>query len=157
MRVTHAQVGNVLYPLTEGQPLPIKVGQTLRVFYAFRYKLPDNAGVRIWASLYTKTPIIGTINREEKAQNKQTITLAKALDWRDYEGEIDIEVGQIGSGIYGLICELPDYPDAEHHIDDCIEVTEAPSVWGMIGPLLVLGLMAGMVSMMAPMMEEGAS
>ena len=31
------------------------------------------------------------------------------------------------------------------------------NIFEMIGPLLVLGLMAGMVAMMAPMMEEGVS
>lgn len=30
-------------------------------------------------------------------------------------------------------------------------------IWSMVGPLLVLGLMAGIVSMMAPMTEEGFS
>lgn len=154
MRITQAQVGNVLYPLTEGQPLPIKIGETIRVFYGFRYKLPKESGVRIWASLYNYSP--GWLDRKEKAQTKETITLGKALEWEDHSGEIDIVVGDISSGTYGLICELPDY-DKEEHIDDCIEVTAPPSVWEMIGPLLVIGLMAGMVSMMAPMMEEGFS
>ncbi len=147
-----AQVGNVLYPLTEGQPLPINVGEALRVFYAFRYKVAETADVRVWASLYNYT--LGVLNRQEQAQTKQTITLEKALDWKDYAGEIDILVGQISSGTYGLICELPDY-GVEDKIEACIEVTAAPSVFDMIGPLLVLGLMAGLVAMMAPVMEEG--
>jgi len=152
MEITQVQVGNVLYPLTEGQPLPISVGQTLRVFYGFKYKMPETTGVRIWASLYRYT--MGVLDRASAAQTKDKITLVKALDWKDYADEIDIEIGQIGSGTYGLICELPDY-DVEHRIDDCIEVTAAPSIWEMIGPLLVLGLMVGMVAMIAPMMEEG--
>ncbi|GAI62971.1 unnamed protein product [marine sediment metagenome] len=152
MQITQVAVGNVLYPLVEGQPLPIDVGQTLRVFYAFKYKMPETNGVRIWASLYRYT--MGVLDRSSQAQTKETIPLEKALEWKDYSGEIDIVVGQIGSGTYGLICELPDY-DKEDHIDDCIEVTAAPSIWAMIGPLLMLGLMVGLVSMMAPMMEEG--
>ena len=147
-----AQVGNVLYPLAEGQPLPVAVGDTIKVFYAFSYKMPETAGVKIWASLYNYT--LGVLNREEKAQTKETITLVKSLEWKPYEGEIDIEIGDISSGTYGLICELPDY-DVEHHLDDCLEVTAPPSVFEMIGPLLVIGLMAAMVGMMAPMMEEG--
>ena len=149
MQITQVAVGNVLYPLTEGQLLPVAVGDTIKVFYAFKYKMPETSGVRIWASLYQVT-------RTEKAQTKDKITLVKALDWKDYAGEIDIEIGQIGSGTYGLICELPDY-DVEHRIDDCIEVTAPSSIMEMIGPLLVLGLMVGMVGMMAPMMEEGFS
>lgn len=31
----------------------------------------------------------------------------------------------------------------------------AADMWSTVGPLLVLGLMAGMMSMMAPMMKEG--
>lgn len=146
------QVGNVLYPLTEGQPLPVAVGDTLKVFYAFKYKMPETTGVRIWASLYRYT--MGVLDRASAAQTKDKITLVKALEWKDYEDEIDIEIGQISSGTYGLICELPD-SDVEHHIDDCIEVTAAPGIMEMIGPLLVIGLMAAMVAMMAPMMKEG--
>ena len=154
MQIMQVQVGNALYPLTEGQPLPISVGETIRVFYAFRYMMPVAAGVRIWASLYRYTA--GVLDRASQAQTKQTITLEQALEWKDYDGQIDIVVGDIGSGTYGLICELPDY-DKEDHRDDCIEVTAAPGIFEMIGPLLVLGLMAGMFSMMAPMMEEGSS
>ena len=154
MQINQTQVGNFLYPLTEGQPLPITVGQAIRVFYAFKYKLPETTGVRIWASLYNYT--LGVLNRQGEAQTRQTITLEKDLEWKDYEGEIDITIGQVSSGTYGLICELPDY-DKEDHIDDCIEVTAPPSIWEMVGPMLVIGLMAGMVAMMAPMMEEGFS
>ncbi|GAI07198.1 unnamed protein product, partial [marine sediment metagenome] len=145
-------VGNVIYPLTEGQPLPIKGGDTIRLFYAFKYKMPETTGVKIWASLYNYT--LGILNRQEKAQTKQTITLEKALEWKDYPGEIDIVIGEISSGTYGLICELPDH-DLEERIDNCLEVAAVPSVFEMIGPLLVLGLMAGIVSMMAPTMKEG--
>ena len=153
MQIIQAQVGNIA--LTEGQPLPVNVGDTIRVFYAFNYKMPETSGVRVWASLYQVT-------RTEKAQTKDKITLMKSLEWKPYEGEIDIDIGRVGSGTYGLICELPDYKDAEGNpvedkIEDCIEVTAAPSPWEMIGPLLILGLMAAMVSMMAPMMKEGFS
>lgn len=152
MQIAQVAVGNVLYPLTEGQPLPIAVGDTLKVFYAFKYKLPETTGVRIWASLYRYT--MGILDRAGAAQTKDKITLVKALEWKDYEDEIDIEIGEIGSGIYGLICELPDY-DVEHHIDDCLEVAAPPSIFDMIGPILVIGVMAVMVGMMAPMMKEG--
>ncbi|GAJ16191.1 unnamed protein product [marine sediment metagenome] len=154
MLIPQVQVGNVLYPLVEGQPLPIAVGETLRVFYSFNYRMPNAADVRIWASLYKYT--LGILNRKENAQTKQTVTLEKALDWKDYSGEIDIPVGDIDPGIYGLICELPGY-DVEDSIDDCLEVAAAPGIMDMIGPLLVIGLMAVMVSMMTPMMEEGVS
>lgn len=147
MQIAQVQVGNVLYPLTEGEPLPVAVGDTLKVFYTFKYRMLETASVRIWASLHRVT-------RVELAQTKDEITLAKTLEWKDYEGEIDIEVGRIVSGTYSLILELPDY-DVEHRIDACIEVTAAPGIFEMIGPILAIGLMAVMVGMMAPMMEEG--
>ncbi len=154
MQIVQAQVGNFIYPLVEGEPLPISVGETIKVFYAFKYKMPEISGVRIWASLYNYSP--GWLDRKEKAQTKETITLEKATEWKDYSGEIDIEIGDIDAGTYGLICELPDY-DVEDHIDGCLEVAAPPSMVEMIGPLLVLGLMAGMASMIAPMMKGGFS
>lgn len=152
MQITQVVVGNVLYPLTEGQPLPIDVGQTLRVFYQFKYKLPKTSGVRIWASLHYYT-LLGVYDREDKAQTKGTITLEKATEWTDFSGEIDILIGQAPAGVYGLTCELPDYgAEARHRINDCLEIIAAPGIFEMIGPLLVIGLMAGIV---LPAMKEG--
>lgn len=155
MQIARVQVGNTLVALNPGQPLPVSVGDTLRVFYSFNYKVAETTGVEIWASLYRWSDHI-YIDRQEQAQTKQTITLEKALTYQPYEGEIDIAIGQVTSDTYGLICEFPDY-DVEGHIDDCIDVTAPATVWGMIGPLLMLGLMVGLVSMMAPMMKEGFS
>lgn len=144
MQITQALVGNVLYPLTEGQPLSISAGDVIRLFYAFSYRLPERTIVRIWASLYQVT-------RTEKAQTKETITLEEALEWQDYSGEIDIVIGSIGSGVYGLIVELPDY-DIEDRIPNCLEVAAVPSIFDTIMPLLILGLLAGL---MLPMLKEG--
>lgn len=152
MQITQALAGNVLYPLVEGQPLPISVGETIRVFYAFNYKMPERTDVRIWASVHEY--VYGILNRRELAQTKEIITLVKTLEWKPYDGEIDIVVGDIGSGTYGLICELPDF-DVEDRIDDCLEVAAVPSIFEMIGPLLVMGLMMGIMSIMSPMMKEG--
>ncbi|GAI65266.1 unnamed protein product, partial [marine sediment metagenome] len=40
-------------------------------------------------------------------------------------------------------------------IDDCLEVAAIPGIFEMLGPLLMIGLMVGMVAMIMPMMEEG--
>ncbi|GAJ19966.1 unnamed protein product, partial [marine sediment metagenome] len=48
MQITQVQIGNFLYPLTEGQPLPIKTGEVIRVFFAFKGKVPERTEVRIW-------------------------------------------------------------------------------------------------------------
>lgn len=150
VQIIQAQVGNITYPLTEGQPLPITVGEILSVSYAFNYKMPETANIKIWASLYKYS--FGILDRQGQSQTKEVITLVKALDWKPYEGVIDIVVGDMLPGTYGLICELPDY-DVEERIDDCLEISAPPSIWDMIGPLLVIGLMAWMI----PMMKEGIS
>lgn len=147
MQIVGAQVGNVIYPLAEGEALPIAVGDTIKVFYSFKYKMPEASDVKIWASLYRYT--VGILDRSSQAQTKETIMLVKSLDWKLYEGEIDIVVGSVSSGVWGLICELPDY-DMEDHIDDCLEVAAVPSMWDMLGPLLIIGLLAAVVPMMAP-------
>ena len=152
MQITQAQVGNVLYPLTEGQPLPIKAGEVIRVFFTFKGKVPERTEVRIWASVYHY--VLGVMNRQEKAQTKGVMTLESTAELTDYETSMDITIGDISSGTYGLIVELPDY-DLEDHIDDCLEVAAVPGIFEMIGPLLVMGLMMGLMSMMTPMMKEG--
>jgi hypothetical protein len=149
MQIMGAQVGNVLYPLTEGQPLPISVGETIKVSYAFKYMMPEQSSVRVWASLYRYTA--GILDRSGNAQTKSTITLAKSIEWTLYEGQIDITVGSINAGLWGLIVELPDYGGMEAKIDDCIEVAAAPNIIEQILPILVMVMMMGMIM---PMMEE---
>lgn len=132
MQIGQVLVGNTLYPLTEGQSLPVKAGDTIKVFYTFSYKMPKITGVQIWASVYKYT--LGFLDRQGEAQTKKIITLEKALEWQDYSGEIDIIVGSIGSGTYGLICELPDH-DEEAKIDDCLEVTGLELIQDYLYPL----------------------
>ncbi|MFC1910558.1 hypothetical protein ACFLXC_04660 [Chloroflexota bacterium] len=146
------QLGSNLYTLAEGQPLPVQAGQTLRVIFSFSYKLADEASVPLWASLYQKT--LGIVNRVEKAQTKGTIILDKSLDWTAYQGQVDIVVGEdVGSGLYGLIVEMPGFENAEARIDDCIEVTGAPGMTEWLGPLMMLAVMGMMAQMMSGMTE----
>ena len=152
MQITQVQIGNFLYPLTEGQPLPIKTGEVIRVFFAFRGKVPERTEVRIWASVYHY--VLDIMNRQEKAQTKGIMTLEATEELTDYETSMDITIGDIGSGLYGLIVELPDY-DVSDKIDDCLEVAAVPGIFEMLGPLLMIGLMVGMVALISPMMEEG--
>ncbi len=146
------QIGNFIYPLTEGQPLPIKAGEVIRVFFTIRGRVPQETEVRVWASLYQY--VLGILNREEKAQTKGTTTLEGTVEFLDYERAADITIGDIGSGLYGLIVELKDY-DISDRIDDCLEVAKVPSIWDMLPSLLVIGLMVGMLAIISPMMKEG--
>lgn len=147
MNIAMVQIGNTAHPLAEGQPVLVSVGQTLRVFYSFSYKVAERTSVPIWASLYQK--IAGVVNRAEQAQTKTTITFDAAIAWQTYQGQIDIAIGSMGAGLYGLIVELPGFKDAEARIDDCIEVAAAPGIGDMLGPLMMI-MMMGMIM---PMME----
>ena len=148
MNITQAQIGYGIYPLAEGQPLPISAGQTLRVFFTFGYKVAETTTVPVWASLYRKIP---WLDRMEAAQTKSFITLDKAIDWQTYQGQIDIAVGNVSAGVYGLIVELPGFKDAEAAIDDCIEVLAAPGILDWMGPLMMIA----MLGMVAPLVTEG--
>ncbi len=138
------QVGNSLFPLVEGQSLPVQAGEMLRVFYSFKYRMPADVTVPLWASLYQ-----GSINRVEQAQTKTTVILDKATDWQTYEGHVDIAIGSsVKGGVYGLIVELPGYKDAEALIADCIEVLAAPGITEWVGPLMMVAMMGLMTQMM---------
>ena len=160
MQITQVQIGNYLYPLTEGQPLPISAGDVIKVFFTIRGRVPKDTEVEIWASVYHYA--LGFLNKQEKAQTKGTTTLEGTVEFKDYEREVDINIGEIipGSGLYGLIVELRHYEDAEGNpieakIPDCFEFTATPSVWDMLPSLIGIGLMVFMMSMITPMMEEG--
>jgi len=147
------QAGANVYTLVAGQPLQVPAGGTLRVFYSFSYKVAETATVPIWASLYQKT--LGVVNRVGAAQTKTTVTLDAAIAWQTYEGYVDVAIGSgVKAGVYGLIVELPGFKDAEERIDDCIEVTAAPSMFEWVGPLIMIGMM-GMMAQMTAGMAEG--
>ncbi|GAI36273.1 unnamed protein product, partial [marine sediment metagenome] len=136
----------------DGQSVPLTEviakgeGETLKVAYSFKYKVISPITINIWASLYQVT-------RTEKAQTKATITLDAALDWETYEGEIDIVIGAVGSGVlYGVMLELPDY-GVEDKIEDSVNVSAPPGMLESFAPLLMIGLMFGVVSMIMP--KEG--
>ena len=157
MQIGQVQIGNTIYPLVEGQPLPIKAGDTIRVFFTITGRVPENTEVEIWASVYHYA--LGLLNKQEKAQTKGATTLEASLEIKDYEREVDINIGEIvpGSGLYGLIVELRGYEDVngnpmEAKTEDCLEFIATPGIFDMIGPLLVLGLLAGLVM---PMVKEG--
>ena len=160
MQIGQVQVGNFLYPLTEGQPLPIKAGDVIRVFFTIRGRVPQDTEVEIWASVYHYA--LGAINKQETAQTKGTTILEGTVEFKDYERAADIIIGEIipGSGLYGLIVELMGYKDAEGNpieakIDDCLEFTATPSIWDMLPSLIGIGLMVFMMSMITPMVKEG--
>lgn len=155
MNINTAQqilVGDMLYPLVAGQPLKIQVGQTVRVLYSFSYKVVEATSVPVWASLYTYTA--GILNRLGQAQTKSTITLDKSLTWQTYQGQIDIAVGKMNAGVYGLIVELPGFTGAEAKADNAIDVAAAAGLTDIIAPVLVIAVMGMLASSFGGMSEE---
>ena len=152
MQIAQVQVNDTIYPLVEGEPLQIKAGDVIKVYVSFRGKVAERTTVQIWASLYHY--VLGVLNRQEKAQTKGTMTLEATTVLTEYQPTVDIAIGDVSAGTYGLIVELPDY-NLQAKIDDCLEVAAEAGIFDMIGPLLVLGLMMGLMSMVSPMMKEG--
>lgn len=134
-----------LVALANGEKVQLRPGDTLRVNYSFRYRIAKT--VSLWASLYLYSARF-ILNRVSGAQEKSAITLTESPEWQDYPGQIDIAIGSIGSGSFGLIVEMPAVPGMEAKIDDCIEVVAAPGITEWIGPLMVIAVMGMMVQMM---------
>ncbi len=130
--------------LAGGEKVQVSPGDTLRVNYSFRYRIATT--VSLWASLYLYSA--GILNRVSGAQEKSAVTLTESTEWQDYPGQIDITIGNIGSGSFGLIVEMPAIPGMEAKIDDCIEVVPAPGITEWIGPLIMIAVMGMMMRMM---------
>lgn len=105
------------------ETLKIEVGQTIKVPFGFRYKAPETTSVKIWASLYKYS--FGMLDRQGQAQTKETIMLEQSLIWKTYYSEINIIVGELDVGKYGLIVELPDYGIGVR-IDNFAELSKVP-------------------------------
>jgi len=143
---TQIAIGQIV-PLAE--PLPIRVGQTLRVRYSFSYKVAETTTIELWASLFTRRA--GIIDRIEYAQAKQTITLDRSLEWKTYSGEIDIAVQpRIGAGVYGLIVEIPKY-EVSAVLDNVVRVAGI-DLSGVVTIALTLGIV-GMMAVIARRIE----
>ena len=147
-----------LAELASGQVRELSIGDTLCVVVDFTYTIAEKMTYTLRCGLYNR--IVGVLNRIESVRNEENITFEKALTSVSKEESVDVMIigeaeGGVADGTYGLIAEILE-TDAEVHYDDCIIVSGNPvSMMEMVGPLLVLGLMAGMVAMFAPMMREG--
>jgi len=129
------------------QPLPIRVGQTLRVRYSFSYKVAETTSIELQASLFVRRA--GVIDRVNYALAKQTITLDRSLEWKTYSGEIDIVIQSgIRAGVYGLIVDIPRY-EVSAVLDNVVRVIGID-----LEGLISLGLVLGLVGMMVPMVKE---
>ena len=134
--------------LASGQKIELSPGDILRISISFKYTVAESTTVVLWASLG-----LG-IGRD--IETKEEISLEAAITPKTWEGSIDLTVPQgVTAGTYWLRAEIEGYPETQVTLPDAVVITAPPSPIEMVGPLLVLGLMAAMVSQMAPMMKEG--
>ena len=148
-----------LAALAAGEQVQLSVGDTLEISVSFKYTVAENTMVSLRACPYQyKVGILDRIGGS--CGENPEVELEATLTPKTKETTVDMPIvpsaeGGIEDGTYGLIAEILG-TDAEDHIDDCLVISgNPPSMMAMVGPLLVIGLMVGMVSMMAPMMKEG--
>jgi len=154
-------VNTSLAALAAGEQVQLNVGDTLEISVSFKYTVAENTMVTLRACPYQYT--LGVLDRiGGSCGENPDVELEATLTPKTKETTVEMPIvpaaeGGIEDGTYGLIVEILG-TDAEDHIDDCLVISGNPtSMMAMVGPLLALGLLAGMVSMMTPMMEEGFS
>lgn len=136
------------------EPKKFVVGDTIRVTASFLYTVAVDTSVTVQAGPYQY--IAGILDRIGSCFGTATVPLPRATTPTEKQFTIEFTLKAedgIKAGTYGLIVEIP---GTEFNVkqDNVLIVSPPPGVFEMIGPLLMLGLMAGMMSMMAPMMKE---
>ena len=146
-----------LAELANGQVIELAVGDILQVWVSFKYVVAEDTIVTLRAC-----PYAGLFGRVGGSCGEADIELERSTTAKLKEAAVDMPIvpaaeGGIENGTYGLIAEILG-TDAEDHIDDCLVISGNPAgMMEMVGPLLVIGLMMGMMSMMTPMVKEGFS
>lgn len=138
---------NACTPVEPPAVLAIQPGQVIRVFYSFRYRVPEQSAMPLWASLYSR--VLGIMDRRSDEQTKTEVILPATDDWQTCEGYIDIAIGSdVPGGTYGLIVEVPSVSEVNDAIDACIEVAGeeyGSSDWlGAVVMIAMMGLMTQM-------------
>ena len=152
MTITQIQIGDTFHSLAEGELVEIKEGDTIRVYFSFRGRVPVKTEVSVWASVYHM--VAGFVNRQEWAQSKGITTLEASGTFVDYSTTIDIHVTKpITSGEFGLLLEFPDY-DLSDMTGACLYVYAPPSILDMIPLLIVVMMMSMMMNMMSGAFES---
>lgn len=148
-------VNTSLAALAAGDKVELVVGDVLRVSCSFSYIVSEAVIVILWASL--------GLGLGRDIETREETSLEAALTPKTWEGSIDIEIPSVSiipfvgikSGTYWLRAEIEGYPETQTTIPDAVIISAAPSIFDMIGPLLVMGLMMAMMAMIMPKMKEG--
>lgn len=144
-----------LTALIANEQVELAPGDILRVTCSFKYTIGAITTVTLWAAL-------GTGLIRSRMETYKSISLDAAPTPRTWEGDIDIIIPMTGEDNkdYWLRVEIQGYED-ETRVqtpDNPILIRGMPEevgIFDMMGPLLVLGLMMGLMTMMTPMMKEG--
>lgn len=137
-----------LIALEAGKRIPLNPGDILVVEYSFNYTAIQGADVDLWVSLG-----IG-IGRD--IEGFASLHLDKALIPKIFSGTFELAIPTSGktNGTYWMKVEVN---GTEITIPDAVVIsgmTMLPDIFQQIGPLLVFGLMIGMMSMITPKEEE---
>lgn len=164
MQITGLQVYSPTYgwhALTVGEKVTLKAGETLQVGIAVPYK-GKAQDFTLYGAIGSRNklliPIVDINWFDEMLFGRDPLPCPKSeTEFTTVEGSVGILVPTNTPSVtnYDLYVKIEEQPSVMDEVDDFIDIVAPPSIFEMIGPLLVLGLMVGMVSMMAPIMEEG--
>lgn len=135
------------------EPKNFAVGDTIRVSASFLYTVPKDTPITVQAGPYQYK--LGILDRIGVCFGSTTISLPATVTPTEKQFTIDFTLKAtdgIAAGTYGLLVEIPG-TDISVKQDDVLIIAGAANIWSMIGPLLVLGLMMGIMSMVMPKEE----
>lgn len=163
MQITGLQVYSPAYgwhALAVGEKVTLKAGETLKVGITVPYK-GKAQNFTLYGAIGSRNkllvPIVDINWFDEMLFGRATLPCPESVtEFATVEGSVDILIPTNTPSVtnYDLYVKIEEQPAVMDEVDDVIDIVAAPSIMEMIGPILVIGLMAAMVAMMAPMMEE---
>jgi hypothetical protein len=135
------------------EPKTFNVGDTVRVTASFVYTSSADTTIIVQAGPYHY--VSGTLERITTSFGATAVYLPMTLTPTEKQFTVDFILSGINPGTYGLIVEVPG-TNISAKQDDVIIVSGAPSapnLYGVMGTLLGVGLMAAMIPAIIPAEE----
>lgn len=137
-------VSNIIV-LEDGKLIPLDPGDALVVEYSFDYTVGEATDITLWVSLG-----LG-IGRD--IEGFDTLYLEEALTSKTYQGSFELVIPTgVAKGAYWMKVEID---GTEITVPDAVVISGVPGMLESFAPLLMLGLLFGVVSMVAPKTKEG--
>lgn len=165
MQITNLQVfspGYGWHALAVGDKVTLSPGETLRVGITVSYK-GKAQNFTLYGAIGSRQeaiPILDIGWFDEMLFGRSNLPCPDSTtEFTPVEGSVDIPVPANTPAVtdYDLYVKIEEQPSVMDEVDNIIDITAAPSIWEIVGVLLVLGLMMGLMSMVTPMMKEGFS